>query len=69
MSFGDLEIKAGRLEVTAMSAKRDETLQKLLAEIAGNFLGTASVKIHPPYVLDKPAHPQIMEIKLPPPLD
>jgi len=66
LNFADLEIKDGRLLVTAMSARRHEVVQKLLAEMAANFLGTASVKIDPPHFLDKPAHPQLMEIKSPP---
>jgi hypothetical protein len=66
LNFGDLEIKAGRLLVTATSAKRHEILQKLLAELAASFLGTAFVKNDPPLFLDKPAHPQLMEIKSPP---
>lgn len=67
LNFADLEIKDSRLLVTAMSAKRHEIVQKLLAEIAENFLGTAAVKIHPPHVFAKPACPQLMEIKKVPP--
>lgn len=66
LNFGDLEIKKGRLLVTAMSAKRHEVIQKLLIEIAAGCLDTASVKVHPAHYLDKPAQPQLMEIKTPP---
>ncbi len=66
VNFADLEIKGGRLSVTAMSAKRHEVVQKFLTEIAENFLGTAFVKVHPPHYFDKPAGPQLMEIKSPP---
>jgi hypothetical protein len=63
LNFADLEIKGSRLLVTAMSAKRHEIVQKFLAELAASFLGTAFVKNDPPRFLDKPAHPQIVEIK------
>ena len=63
LNLADLEIKNGRLLVTAMSAKRHEVVQRLLAEMAANCLGTAFVKNDPPHFLDKPAHPQLMEIK------
>ncbi|MCL4708647.1 hypothetical protein KJ068_26105 [bacterium] len=49
-----------------MSAKRHEVIQKLLIEIAAGCLDTASVKVHPAHYLDKPAQPQLMEIKTPP---
>jgi hypothetical protein len=50
-----------------MTAHRSKThTDKLLAELATSFLGTAFVKNDPPHFLDKPAHPQIVEIKTPP---
>lgn len=66
LNFADLEIKAGRLLVTAMSAKRHQIVQKLLAKLAANCLGAAAIEIDPPLFLDKPAGPKIMEIKSPP---
>ena len=67
MKFGVIDPQAGFMSlVTAMSVKRHEVVQKLLAELAASFLETAAVKIDPPLFLDKPAGPKLMEIKSPP---
>lgn len=55
LNFGDLEITQSRLHVSTLSAKRHQAIQKLLTEIAGDFLGTAALKVEPPQFVKKPA--------------
>lgn len=66
VNFGDIEIKDGRLLVTAMSVKRHQVVLELLLGIAANYLGTLTVEEYPPRFYKKPAGPQLIEIKAPP---